>query len=468
MRSAVFLASLGFASGSEAGKLKLSWKDCGDSSTHGHITSVAPDELTLGSKTSIAGKGSLDEAMQAVSYSVDAKVGFIKLFSHTGDACKPDTIKLPAGVGEITMKGFKCPISAGDAELDLDVSLSSSIPAKLARLTIDLSAKSSTGDKALCVQIQTAPEGKDFFSMWQKFKADYNKDFSGNSDNEQKRFEIFKKNVLAAEEQNEIEPLATFGVDQFSDLTEEEFEQYMGYIPSDTNSSQIPEASFTAVSVPQSKDWTGTATTAVKNQGHCGSCWAFSATEQIESDYMLQKKVQVHLAPQELVDCKADRSERFGCKGGSTEGAYKVVEALGGMEPEHAYPYTHLNQRCSFQKSKARVQIASFQQVGKGNEAVMKSYVGSTGPLSVCGSAKSWKGYKGGILSNCVSGGGHCFQIVGYGVQGGVNYWKVRNSWGSHWGEEGHIRIKMNKNMCNIANNPTKVVIKSADESIVV
>merc|ERR1712072_99613 len=100
----------------------------------------------------------VDETIPGATFKVVAKEGFIPIFSHSGDACKPDTIKLPAGAGQIDMKGFKCPLSAGAAELDLDLSLSSSIPAKLARITIDLTAKSSSGDKALCVQIKTAPE----------------------------------------------------------------------------------------------------------------------------------------------------------------------------------------------------------------------------------------------------------------------------------------------------------------------
>merc|ERR1712232_355944 len=145
----------------------------------------------------------------------------------------------------------------------------------------------------------------------------------------------------------------------------------------------------------------GKATTPVKDQGQCGSCWAFSATEQIESDYILQKGSQVILAPQELVDCRADRSERDGCKGGSPQGAYNVVEALGGMELETAYPYVHKNQNCSFQKSKAKVQVESVQSVGRGNESTMMSYLGSMGPLSVCGQAKSWQHYGSGILTQC-------------------------------------------------------------------
>merc|ERR1712072_1437770 len=100
----------------------------------------------------------VDETIRGATYKVVAKEGFIPIFSHTGDACKPETIKLPAGAGEIDMKGFKCPLSPGAAELDLDLTLSSSIPAKLARITIELTAESSSGDKALCVQIKTSPE----------------------------------------------------------------------------------------------------------------------------------------------------------------------------------------------------------------------------------------------------------------------------------------------------------------------
>merc|ERR1711959_121791 len=144
--------------GSGGGTIKLNWSDCGDSSTWGHITSLSPTSVVLGTKTSLAGKGSIDKAIPAATYKVVAKEGFIPIFSHSGDACEPGTIKLPAGAGQIDMKGFKCPISPGAAELDLDLTLSSSIPAKLARITIELTAKASSGDKALCVQIKTAPE----------------------------------------------------------------------------------------------------------------------------------------------------------------------------------------------------------------------------------------------------------------------------------------------------------------------
>merc|ERR1712184_120138 len=130
---------------SEGGVIKLAWSDCGDASTHGHITSLAPSTLTIGTKTSITGKGSVDEDVQGATYEVTAKALGITVFSHKGDACKPETIKLPAGAGEIDMKGFACPLSKGNVELDLDINLASTIPAKLARTTIDLKATTAKG-----------------------------------------------------------------------------------------------------------------------------------------------------------------------------------------------------------------------------------------------------------------------------------------------------------------------------------
>merc|ERR1712232_446944 len=102
----------------------------------------------------------VDEDIQGATYEVTAKALGITVFSHKGDACKPETIKLPAGAGEIDMKGFTCPLNKGPAELDLDITLASTIPAKLARTTIDLKATAASGDRTLCVQIKTAPAAK--------------------------------------------------------------------------------------------------------------------------------------------------------------------------------------------------------------------------------------------------------------------------------------------------------------------
>jgi hypothetical protein len=179
--------------------------------------------------------------------------------------------------------------------------------------------------------------------------------------------------------------------------------------------------------------------------------------EQIESDFMLQKGAKFILSPQEAVDCNGDKSFRNGCKGGWPDGAYQSGMQLGGFELEADYPdQGKIDQKCLYEQSKAVVTIEGFQSVGKGSETQMKQHVGSTGPLSVCLLA-AWKGYKGGILSGCPNnkGSDHCVQIVGYGTDGGKAYWKVRNSWGPTWGEQGHIRLAFGSNQCNINSHPT-------------
>jgi cathepsin H len=300
---------------------------------------------------------------------------------------------------------------------------------------------------------------------WEAFKAAYGRNYIG--DEEAYRHSVFTKNMAKFAARNEVEESATFGADEHADWTEEEFSVLLGYVPQNTAAS-MAEAPKLNVTVAASKDWTGTATTPVKNQGQCGSCWAFSATEQIESDYILQHGKKVVLAPQELVDCKGDKSQRNGCKGGEPYAAYKVIEQLGGIEAESDYPYTHKNNACHFSASKEKVKIDSYQSVGTNDETEIQKYVGSTGPLSVCVDASTWHGYKSGIMSTCGTKIDHCVQIVGYGQANGKSYWKVRNSWGTKWGEDGFLRIEIGKNLCNIAQQPTKVQTASADLEVVV
>lgn len=220
-------------------------------------------------------------------------------------------------------------------------------------------------------------------------------------------------------------------------------------------SDDLPSVTFNQ-SVADEKDWTGVATTPVKDQGRCGSCWAFSAVEQIESMYKIQNNLDFIGAPQQLVDCKGDKSQRNGCNGGNPMEGYTVLQTLGGLEGEQEYPYRGQNQRCSFSADKVRVKVSNGRKIS-GGESGMKSYVGSEGPLSICHDTGGWQQYQRGILSSCGRGGGHCTQVVGYGTDNGVAYWKVRNSWGANYGESGHIRLAYGKNLCGLTQLPNTV-----------
>merc|ERR1712000_224127 len=191
-----------------------------------------------------------------------------------------------------------------------------------------------------------------------------------------------------------------------------------------------------------------------------GQLLAFSATEQIESDFMVQKNISVVLGVQELVDCTGSGLPRFGCLGGEPPAAYKVIQKLGGMELEKDYPYRGMMTipTCHLKKQKLAVTVDDWAYVGKNDETEMKKYVGTNGPLSVCVNAGSWHSYKSGVMTNCPSKDtDHCVQVVGYGkTSDGLEYWKVRNSWGTNFGEEGFLRVALGSNQCAITSEPTK------------
>jgi len=293
---------------------------------------------------------------------------------------------------------------------------------------------------------------------WDAWKAEHGRNYAS-PEEEVLRHKAFLENMVRVRQNQEANPLARFGSDEFSDWTEQELTGLYGAIPEE--STDIIEASVNmTAAIPDSKDWTGIATTPVKKQ-KCGSCWANSAVAQIESDFILQKGATFILSPQELVDCKGDGSFNNGCRGGWPDAAYKAGMQLGGFELEADYPdegvvphtKTPIDTKCMYKQSKAVVTVSGWQFVGKGDEQKMKAYVGTTGPLSVCVDATGkWDGYKSGIMTGCPSKTtNHCVQLVGYGT----NYWKVRNSWGPNWGEEGHIRLAFGSNQCDINSHPT-------------
>lgn len=212
---------------------------------------------------------------------------------------------------------------------------------------------------------------------------------------------------------------------------------------------------------------TGTYTTPVKDQGACGSCWAFSATEQIESDYMRAGNNQTILSPQQVTSC-TKYVFGGGCNGGYTENAFKYAEA--GLETEASYPYTSgasgVTGSCQSNASQVVVKVASagYTTVSASatDEPQMAAYVGAAGPLSVCVDAETWSSYTGGVLATCGTELDHCVQVVGVDTSANGSYWKVRNSWGTGWGEAGFIRLAYGNNTCAVASDANYATTASA------
>jgi len=295
--------------------------------------------------------------------------------------------------------------------------------------------------------------------MWESYKFEWNKKYDAVGE-ETQRYANFIANLKIADERNALEKsangTAVHGVTRFSDLSQEEFASR--YLKSDPSLREKNVNRIVLDKAPQSDlglvDWTGIYTTAVKDQGYCGSCWAFSATEQIESDTIRTLGTTFILSPEQIVQC--DKTS-YGCSGGWTERAYSYVQRTGGIEQNADYPYSSyygVTGSCSVDTSSFAVTVSGYTTIN--GESSMAAYVQSTGPLSVCVDASSWNSYTGGIMSSCGTSVDHCVQAVGVDTS---SYWKVRNSWGTSWGESGYIRLAYGANTCDITNDPTYVSV---------
>lgn len=296
--------------------------------------------------------------------------------------------------------------------------------------------------------------------MFDQFKADFQKKYNS-AEEEESRFQNFVQTVRTIRQRNQAEEAkggsASHGITRFSDLSAEEFKsRYLTYTPmpsaerSNATSAKVPKYEGADSLV----DWAGVYTTPVKDQGYCGSCWAFAASEQIESEAMRELGVTYTLSPQQLVEC--DKTS-LGCNGGLQERAYNYVKRTGGIETEEAYPYTSgaagESGECAADSSKYVLGLSGYETIR--SESAMTDYVKSTGPLSIAIDASSWSTYTGGIMTECGTDINHAVQLVGVDTEAG--YWKVRNSWSETWGESGYIRLAYGQDTCGITYDVTYV-----------
>jgi len=262
---------------------------------------------------------------------------------------------------------------------------------------------------------------------------------------------------------------ATFALNKFSDLTPAEFRaKYLMQTPLEPVVSKENVLQPTVQNVPPTYDWRPKGVvTAVKDQGQCGSCWAFSTTENIESVWMLahglKNDTMKPLAPQQIVDC--DTTDE-GCNGGFPASAYDYVQKAGGLETEADYPYHAVDQQCHFSASKVYAKISNFKYAtSRGDETTLQQNLVSTAPLSICLDASNWQDYQNGVMSawGCcwlrICQLDHCVQLVGYDTTASTPYYIVRNSWGTDWGENGFIRLEIGTNTCGITNYATTSIV---------
>jgi len=237
------------------------------------------------------------------------------------------------------------------------------------------------------------------------------------------------------------------------DWTAEELEARLGL---ETRNMPVT-AKYTKIgNAADSKDWRDEgAVNAVKDQGQCGSCWAFSTIASLEGQVAIKNGQLPDCSEQQLVDCDPGSS---GCSGGLMTAAFTYIKGQGshGIDTQTSYPYTARDGSCDSSKTGDDKDVCStvsgYTELPAGDEDSLMDAVANIGPISIAANASPWSSYGGGIFdpSSCDPNGlNHGIAMVGYNK--GEGYWIIRNSWGASWGESGYMRIVMGKNACGIA-----------------
>nr|XP_039258208.1 procathepsin L-like [Styela clava] len=314
---------------------------------------------------------------------------------------------------------------------------------------------------------------------WNMWKEKFNKFYYDEKDEAVRQY-IWQKNKEYITSHNKRadngEHSYRLGMNKFADLDSNEFaKMFLGYRNASDDKKRAVECKKSSIFVSSNNyaplahhvDWrTKGYVTPVKDQGQCGSCWAFSTTGSLEGQHFKATGKLVSLSEQNLMDCSKPEGD-FSCEGGLMDYAFDYIIENGGIDTEASYPYEASDEStCKFAKRSVGATMTSCVDVTpRQSEDALRKAVATIGPVSVAidASQPSFQLYASGVYDepNCSSTQlDHGVLAVGYGTEDGNAYWIVKNSWGPNWGDHGYIKMSRDKNnQCGIATSASYPVV---------
>jgi len=279
------------------------------------------------------------------------------------------------------------------------------------------------------------------------------------------RLGVYSSNLNFIEDHNRKNLGFILAMNEFGDLTSEEFGSLYLATPINVSLDEVIPGAHEynpLESMADTVDWrTKGAVTSPKNQGQCGSCWAFSTTGSVEGAWKIKKGALVSLSEQNLVDCSKSYGNH-GCNGGLMDQAFKYIIANKGVDKEQSYPYTGKDGTCKFNSANVGATLSSFKDVAKSEQSLASAIQVNPVSIAIDASHQTFQFYKSGIYYEpaCSSTKlDHGVLAVGYGSQSG-DYYIVKNSWGTSWGMQGYILMARNKNNnCGVASSASYPVV---------
>lgn len=315
---------------------------------------------------------------------------------------------------------------------------------------------------------------------WAMYKKKFGKYYSHNATLDNLRYSYYCVNQYKITSHNlNSETSYWMGLNHLSDYFPEEIYKFFGDPSKAYEPTEVARSSYDMYEgiylnqlidvnrePPLEVDWSLDLqrVTPIRNQGVCGSCWAFATVAMLEGQQYRFGRSWHHLiglSEQELIDCDDTNN---GCDGGSSFNALQKIRVMGGLSSRHDYPYVSgvdgLKRQCNSSTKETQLQGANIGKIIRltpGNETLLEQVVAQYGPVAVSINVPyEFLQYQGGVFHSfeCGNKPNHMVAIVGYGTdkQTGLQYWKVKNSYGIAWGLKGYGLMSRNRaNNCHIA-----------------